>query len=44
MKKALLLSGLVAVALSAGMVGCGEQPSTTTTTGGGAAAVEVKDV
>ena len=44
MKKALLLSGLVAVALSAGMVGCGEQPSTTTTTGGDAAAVEVKDV
>lgn len=44
MKKALLLSGLVAVALSAGLVGCGEQPSTTTTTGGDTAAVEVKDV
>lgn len=43
-KKALLLSGLVVVALSAGMVGCGEQPSTTTTTGGDAAAVEVKEV
>ena len=43
-KKALLLSGLVVVALSAGMVGCGEQPTTTTTTGGDAAAVEVKEV
>lgn len=43
-KKALLLSGLVVVALSAGVVGCGEQPSTTTTTGGDAAAVEVKEV
>ena len=45
MKKALLLSGLVAVALSAGLVGCGNDPApSTTTTGGDAAAVEVKEV
>ena len=42
--KLVLLSGLVVVALSAGMVGCGNDTAATTSTGSDAAAVEVKEV